>query len=371
MTNNISLPDYDNSILGIPNSILQHYGAETHHKSLPLLDDRLRQNYKNVVLYVLDGLGVEILQAHAPNGFLLRNLSKTLSSVYPCTTTSALTSLETGLTPLEHGWLGWSQYFAAIDKSVDLFSNRESGTSRLAAENNIVWETIGYKNLFEQIREVDAGIEFCRVSPFGKYKTSSNEDVCSYIAELSQKEGRRYIYAYHFQPDQEMHCSGCFSELTKSKVLKFDRQIEELATKLKDTLLIVTADHGMVDIEDLVIEDYPEINNCLAVLPTREPRSLSFFVKPEYKSDFPRLWESHFADAFELLTGEEAFASGLFGSGKAHDNARDFLGDYVALATGNLGLWFKNEDGQASNHKAAHAGLNAAEMQVPLVLIES
>ena len=165
----------DASILGIPNSILAHFGAKPHHETLPILDAKLQRPWKNVVLLIFDGLGTDILKAHAPDGFLYRNRIADLASVNPCTTTSALTTLETGLSPIEHGWLGWSHYFEEIGKSVDLFSNKESGADHPAVDRNIVWETIGYTNLFAQIQAVDSAIECCRVSPFGEYWSDTNE----------------------------------------------------------------------------------------------------------------------------------------------------------------------------------------------------
>jgi predicted AlkP superfamily pyrophosphatase or phosphodiesterase len=100
----LQYPDYQNNcILGIPNSILKHYSASAHHNTLPILDDYLDKRYKNIVLLVLDGMGVSTLDAHAPDGFLMKHCVAQLGSVYPCTTTSALTTYETGLTPLEHG----------------------------------------------------------------------------------------------------------------------------------------------------------------------------------------------------------------------------------------------------------------------------
>jgi hypothetical protein len=46
-----------------------------------------------------------------------------------------------------------------------------------------------------------------------------------------------------------------------------------------------------------------------------------------------------------------------------------FLGDYVALATGDKMLWYRNEKGEAHDFKGAHAGLTDSEMIVPLILI--
>ncbi|MFO7637223.1 MAG: alkaline phosphatase family protein [Clostridia bacterium] len=367
----IKYPDYQNNcILGIPNSILRHYGAATHHNTLPVLDERLKKCFKNVVLLVLDGMGFDTLNSHAPDGFMMKNCATQLGSVYPCTTTSALTTYETGLTPLEHGWLGWAMFFKEICKSVELFTGKQSGADTPATDYNIVWDTIGFKNLFEQIKETDASIECCRVSPFGEYWTDTNEAICTHLEALCKKDGRRYIYAYHFQPDKDMHHTDCGSERVKADIVLFDKQIEQLASRLQDTLLIVTADHGLTNVEECLVEDYPEINECLYAVPTREPRSVSFFVKPEFQEVFPERWQRHFADYFQLMTGEEALRSGLFGTGVPHRCVKGFLGDYVALATGNKMLWFRDEHGNASGHLAAHAGLRQEEMIVPLILIE-
>lgn len=86
----------------------------------------MKYKYKNVVILLLDGLGIDALQYHlSENSFFRKNLIKEYSTVFPPTTTSATTSIESGLTPLEHGWLGWSLYFSDIDKIVNAFINTE------------------------------------------------------------------------------------------------------------------------------------------------------------------------------------------------------------------------------------------------------
>jgi hypothetical protein len=165
-----------------------------------------------------------------------------------------------------------------------------------------------------------------------------------------------------------MHKNGCHSERTKAHIVLFDKQVEQLAANLSDTLLIVTADHGLIDVNDVLIQDYPEIGECLAVPLNREPRSLSLFVKPEYKDIFPERWERQFGQDFELMTAAAALEQGLFGSGIPHVRVNDFLGDYLALATGSISLWNRDEDGKANDFKAAHAGLRHEEMVVPLIL---
>ena len=364
------LPDYNNNILGIPNSILVHYGAMPHHATLPVLDDALAKQHRNVVLYVMDGLGIDNLIAHAPDGFLMKNCRARLSSVYPCTTVSALATFETGLSPIEHGWLGWSMYFREIGKCVDLFSDKESGTGRLAADKGFVWKAIGYKNLFDKIAEADSSIECHRVSSFGVTRSATNEAVAYRVANLCRMPGRKYIYAYHLEPDAHIHKNGVGCEGTKAYIGLFDRQLQWLHENAPDTLLIVTADHGMTDISEfLSIDDFSGLNECLLAKPSREPRNLSFFVKDGLHNKFAGLWDEHFAGDFDLLTADQVLARGHFGGGAPHPLAGGFLGDFIAHATGRKALWYKNEKGESPGLKAGHAGLLKEEMVVPLIIV--
>ena len=83
----ILYPDYENSALGTVNAILSHYGAQTRHAPLSMLQDRLKTAGRNVVFLVLDALGLEVLERHArPEGFFRSHLMGALSPVFPCTT---------------------------------------------------------------------------------------------------------------------------------------------------------------------------------------------------------------------------------------------------------------------------------------------
>ncbi len=359
------------SILAIPNSILAYYGARTQHATLPLLDQALAGRPRNVVLLVLDGLGLAALKYHVPQGFLLQNLAAVLNSVNPSTTTAALATFESGLSPVQHGWLGWSLYFSSIKKCVDLYSGRESASSKMAADSAFVWQKIGYVKLFAKIRQADQAVECCLVSPFARPKTNSLAEVCQRIEELCQKPGRRYIYAYHFQPDKDMHIAGCYSKRVKADLVLFDQLLARLAAQLPDSLLIVTADHGLTDIADLAIEELPDLAQCLALPLSREPRNLSLFIKSAYQDKFQGIWQKYFADDFILLPADQALAEAVFGPGQPHPLARSFLGDYVALARGKKSLWYLNEKGRPSAFKAGHAGLLDEEIKVPLIMLSS
>ena len=103
------LPDYNNCLVNLANSVLKKFGAETTAATLPLADTVLAGNYKNVVVLLLDALGISILEKHLkPEGFFRSHLAGAFNSVYPPTTVAATTSVLSGAYPDEHGWLGWN-----------------------------------------------------------------------------------------------------------------------------------------------------------------------------------------------------------------------------------------------------------------------
>ena len=97
----IVLPDYENSILNLINSILHYYHVETKYKGIDILDKKLEKKYKNIVLIILDGMGENILNRISPNGFLKKHQERKITSVYPSTTTAAMTTYYSGKPPIE------------------------------------------------------------------------------------------------------------------------------------------------------------------------------------------------------------------------------------------------------------------------------
>ena len=97
----IVLPNYKNSILNLINSILKYYNIETKYNGIDFLDEKLKNNYKNIVLIILDGMGENILNKVALNGFFKKNQSSVITSVFPSTTAAAMTTYYSGKPPIE------------------------------------------------------------------------------------------------------------------------------------------------------------------------------------------------------------------------------------------------------------------------------
>jgi hypothetical protein len=395
MNKNSIIPDYTHSILGLPNAFLEHYGAGPVHASLPLLQERLRaKNYRNIVYMVFDGMGADLLRSVLPrNAFLNRHTAADIFSVYPCTTTAALTTLESGFSPIEHGWLGWCCYFKEIWQCVTLFSGHTGGIAEgvPAAKEHIARKLLAYPSIFEKIH--DGGNrpdKVCLVSPFTEYRAHTSGEVCAWVKTLCAEPGRHFIYTYNAQPDHDMHDYGCYDERIRFMMAGLSAQLSALCAALKDTLVVVTADHGLRNVKMVCIEDYPHLSECLLLPPTIEPRCVSLFIRDGFAERFKERFINTFGDEFLLLTKEEALRRQIFGPvngdwepfipagkignpvpGVPHPKALDFIGDYLAVAVGDIGITYRDNHGEYNDFKASHAGLDKKEMEVPLVLAET
>ena len=165
-----------------------------------------------------------------------------------------------------------------------------------------------------------------------------------------------------------MHETGCYSSQTKQIMRKLEQQVQALSDKLEKTLLIVTADHGLVDTQNVSITDYPEIMDCLVRMPSIEPRALNLFVKKEKKEQFEKAFRKAFDGSFLLLTKEQVIEKRLFGVEAEHPDFREMLGDYLAVGTGDLTIFSSREESEF--FVGVHAGLREEEMLIPLIVME-
>jgi len=366
----IQYPDYDNSILSAASSVLKYYGAEHKHKSLPVLDKALEKRYKNIVFMVFDGMGMSVMKKNLEKeGFFFKNTVAEISSVFPPTTTAATTTFDSGLSPLEHGWLGWCLYFEELDANINLYPNTIQGSGGVpAADYNAAMRYLPYINIRDKIVMANKNIDARIVAPFADYNINSVFDICSSVKSICSEEKQKYIYAYWHEPDGIMHQEGTGSISTKVCINDIETQVREMCGELADTLVIVTADHGMKDTETIRLSDFPEILSCLVRLPSVEPRAMTFFIKEGCRRKFEKVFIDAFGKDYVLMTKEEVFDKALFGFGDIHPRTKGFIGDYMAVAVGSVSIEVVPSD--ALPKKALHAGLTYDEMAVPLILID-
>lgn len=203
---------------------------------------------------------------------------------------------------------------------------------------------------------------------FEKDGCKTFEQMCHRISKACLKNNnRKIISAYWTEPDHTAHYNGACCKILKQKLNNIDANITKMMLGLKNTLLIVSADHGLTDVDEFYINDYPDICNMLEKPLTPESRFLIFFVKKAFKEDFPAAFQKLFGQDFRLYTTEEFLKTGLLGTGKKHPCLDGFFGDFVAISTSNKGIRYKSEQ-PIPEMCANHAGISTAEMVIPLIV---
>ena len=358
-------PDYNDCITNVACSILKYFKVPYKHNTISDIDEVLEKNNpKNVVLILYDGMGYNLINRILnEDDFLRVNMTRSISTVCPSTTTAATTSILSGMNPSEHNWLGWDMYVKEEDKIITLFLNTYKDTYKVAAPYNIASKYYGYKNLIEQINDgkYSAGI----VSLHGGVHYKNLSDMNDKIIEQIGMPGRRFVYVYHENPDSIMHEHGTDSIESINSFKEINRSTEELASRLKDTLLIVVADHGHMNSMPITISEYKDFFDTLDGDVSIEARFCSFKVKEDKKDEFVKLFNLYFSKWFILKTKEEIIREFWFGRGDYNKYYRASLGDYFAIATSNR--YFRYNENSV-NLVSMHAGITEDEMRVPLIM---
>ena len=380
----IVLPNYNHSILCTITSILKYYNVETKYKSSKKIDDLLnKKEYKNVIFLILDGLGEHLLNAISPEGYLSKNKIDCVTSVYPSTTTAALTTYYSGKPPYETGWIAWSQYFKEYGRALDMFSHNESYLGEPLKKPLIdVYKTVvNYESIFDKIENASPNVKAYEIEPeyaekMAKRSIRANniDDIIMNINDICTMPGKKFMLAYCDNPDGLLHKFGTTSQEVKEFVKETEEKIKKMAQNFdEDTILIISADHGHKDIEKAyTLLDYPEIQECLIIPPSLESRALSFWVKEEMKDLFVQRFNKIFKNEFWLMTKDEFLNKYHFlGNGDKHYKIDDFIGNYVALSV--AGSIIRIETFLAEGKpvkKSTHCGLTKEEMEVPVIVLK-
>ena len=379
---NIVLPDYNHCILGTITSILKYYNVETKHKSSKKIDEILEfKKYKNIIFLVLDGLGEQILNNISKDGFLKNNQIDCVTSVYPSTTTAALTTYYSGKSPYETGWIAWSQYFKEYGRAIDMFSHKESYMREPLKNPNldVFKDVVHYESIYERIEEASPNVKAYEIQPDyaerrakRSIRANNIDELIMNIEDLCQKQDNNFIFAYSDNPDGLLHKYGTDSEEVKTFVKEAEEKIQKMCNNFDDdTILIISADHGHKNIEkSYTLLDYPEIQECLIMPASLESRVLTFWVKEDMKEIFVKRFNKIFEKEFWLMTKEEFLDKYHFlGYGDKHYKIDDFIGNFVALSVAGSMIRLETFliEGKPIK-KSTHCGLSKEEMEVPVII---
>jgi hypothetical protein len=341
---------------------------------------------RNVVLLLVDGMGLDLFERHA--GPLARHLAGSMTSVFPSSTAPAITTLLTGVTPSRHAATGWYMHFPELGTigMILPFRARWGGDTFDQAGVDPAM-LLGAPGLFDAlpVRSVLLLPRDLADSPYSRALGGGAErhgfdtfgDCLNRITRIVRSgPERKYLYAYWPWLDALAHGHGIGSPAVRQHFGELESAMAAWWDTLSgtETLVLVTADHGFVDTspaETVWVHRHPPLAGALSQPLTGEPRVAYCHVRPGYASAFRDYVESDLATAFELHESESLLADGWFGPGTPDPRVRDRIGDYTLIARGRHVIRDQLCNCGAVHHIGVHGGISGEEMLVPLVAVEA
>jgi len=394
-------PRYDGlSIANIAPTIARLLNANLDGMELTHLAETDR-DYEHVVLFVIDAFGYnllakmkearELLDSAFPRKKAKRAL---LTSVFPSTTATALTSMFTGLTPSEHGMLGYTLFLKEVGAVVNMISLspvNDWGRSRIFDLGFTPERLLPCQKLTESLSK--AGIPsrmLIRYELRGSGLSTllyGQSEIIPYISAsdmflsltkiLDERRGGLTI-VYWDGLDAIEHHYGPFSEEVRFEMSLFFFSLMKFLKKIRrrsadDVLLMLTSDHGQARIGDETSFDVNGIQwlkDSLLMPPTGEGRCAYMYLRRDARN-FRGVFKKKLGRHFALMGTEESIAKGLYGKGELPRDYVDRLGDAVAIAKGASKLIFTYNIRERPEtpfvRYGSHGGLTLDEMLVPFV----
>ena len=383
------LPEYQgNSIVNLMSSLAKAVGTSVNdYPELTGLSSREFSDSRNIVLLVIDGLGYEYLVKYARGSELHTNCRSKISSVFPSTTATAITTFMTGLAPQQHGLTGWFTYLKELGCITAVLPFRPRvGANTFNTDKIDVHKLYGHTPFFDLIdwKSYVVAPEWIIHSDYNiahsggalLHGYNSLQECFANIGSIVKKSAeKKYIYAYWPDFDRYSHENGCNSDRVNSHFAELD---EAFASLLKDlqgsnTSVIVTADHGFIDTEPTKIihlHDHPVIQESLVMPLCGEPRAAYCYIHPEKQRQFVDYIDAELAEYVALKTSQSIVEEAYFGTGTAHPRLFERIGHYTLVMKGNYIIKDQLAGESPFAHIGVHGGTSAQEMFVPLILAQ-
>ncbi|GAA1855693.1 alkaline phosphatase family protein [Asanoa iriomotensis] len=333
-----------------------------------------------IAVLLIDGLGWHQIPTAAPFAPTLTDLAarapRMITTGFPSTTPTSLVSLGTGASPGTHGVLGFRVAIPGTDTVL-------THTHWRADPDPAVWQPV--PTLFEKAAAAGLSVSVANRPEFthsgltlaanrgAAYRPATDVDelAAQVVAGLGHA-GDPPALSYGYFPDLDRygHVFGVDSEPWRTAAAEVDRLLDRVLDGLPaDAALLVTADHGQLDVPPDHRFDFdadPRLNAGVRVV-AGEPRVRYLHTLPGATDDVLATWTEILGDAAWVAHRDEVIAQGWFGPVPDRNLAR--IGDVVAICHGTHAVVApESEHAIKSMLIAYHGSYSAVEMEIPLLV---
>ncbi len=375
----LSMPDYGGRELGaVLPAALSAVGAGHVVAYRDADADRERLGLAtacHVIVVLLDGLGHLALDARRGHAPFLRSAEQgVITAGYPTTTAASLSLLGTGQPAGRTGMTGYTARNPRTGGLANLVSwdgayessdwQRQPSLLESASRDGFTITTLGKQRFAGSglTQAVLRGGQF-----IGAERLADRIDVALGVA---RKPG--VSYCYWGEIDAAGHKYGWGSEEWVAALEDADQELRRLAAGLPpQAVMVVTADHGMVDVPGAPrwdVAEIPELSQGVELI-AGEPRALHVHTEPGVEADsVAARWRAVLEGHAMVWTREEARMDGLFGD--LLDEVADRIGDVVvAMAGRSTVVDSRTQSAQSMALVGMHGSLTPEELQVPWLVV--
>jgi hypothetical protein len=399
------LPDYDGlSLANVPATVAALLSGELPGACPPLRSELWRgwaDGVRRVILLLVDALGyLQLREAMARgdvpawNRLAERGALFPITTIFPSTTNAVLTTLWTGYSPAAHGLLAFELYLREFGVAASALFFWPAAYHRhdllvewgLEPEDFVPVPALGGTLNKQGIAVRTFTRETYAESALSQMHRRGLEQVDGFVnasdlwvglrrALGESRDERLFVSAYWDAVDGIGHKYGPNDDCWATELRSIGYMLEEeflrrLPPAERDgTLLIITADHGLVPTPPEVaikLDDHPLLRDALLIPPMGESRVPFFYPHPDQHEAVRAYLTEELSDAFVTLGRNVVLESGLLGPGPIYRETPYRLGDFVSLTRRNHYL-AKQE--KSLKMLGRHGGLSPVEMLVPLFIV--
>lgn len=371
----------------LPQMVVPAYGQSTLVDLLPSIGAHLRvpgcdedalqvPPADRYVVLLIDGLGWQLVrQAIRETPYLAGLLgdAQPITAGVPSTTVTSLTSLGTGLPPGQHGMVGYTSRVPSTGEILNALTWESDLVARAyqpkptfferAAAAGVSVSSVALER-FAVTGLTEAGLRGAEFVPFPTEKAEDHR--IDLIVQAAQRSDRSLVYAYERELDHCGHSDGCESSAWLAHLMRIDAMCERLRDALPDDVrLIITGDHGMVDIatgHQIVAEDDPSLMAGVSAL-AGEGRFRHLYVDQHDPSTVAARWTDRLGELAWVRTRDDAIDEGWFGP--VDDELRERFGHVLVAMRADWAVMTRQYPREFSL-VGMHGSLTPAEMMIPL-----
>ena len=340
----------------------------------------------HVVVVMVDGLGLDVVDAEHGAKFLAAHVAAEMTTVFPSSTPTVLTSYATGMWPAGHGVPSWHLYLDEIDDIATIIhysrrgDDKDLGSLGLTPEQAYPSPTTAaamawpiFSIVPEEILDTPYS-SYCRGHSPG-YGYKGLEDAASAVLRrLGESGGPAFTHLYVPHVDAASHEYGIGHDVTKQAIAAVDRLLAGIAAHLPpNAAIVVSSDHGLLDMDAAahVVEPDDDLIGCLEHEPFGTAPSAMLQVRDDRAAEFETRFRERFGEDFYLLTAGDVLDLELLGPGPVSPVTRRRMGNYMALSAGAPSIRYNYPRAEEDDRQkvADHGGLTPEEMIVPLIVV--